>query len=216
MSHTQNWTNCTQLLLRGFLYKENSTILLAVGCCYPLRKPQAAWCLRIPTLWENFSLPYIQSVPRGKVNILGGHSMCHSKQKLYMYMCPILNGFRYRASSLYSSKIVDKKKRYYVLFVIPVFIVQVTTLVQCNYYNTFSKIAPSTSVHFASHVRTWLVARLYSEIALSQKPFMIGHTYIYTFILLRITNTMTSQSIDLSSWDTGIIQFSIIICKLTI
>jgi hypothetical protein len=42
---------------------------------------------------------------------------------------------------------------------------------------------------------------MYSEIAVSQKPFRIGHMYIYTF-LLRITNTMTSQNIDLSSWDT--------------
>jgi hypothetical protein len=38
---------------------------------------------------------------------------------------------------------------------------------------------------------------LYSEIALSRKPFGIGHMYIYTFLL-----TMTSQNIDLSSWDT--------------
>jgi hypothetical protein len=31
-------------------------------------------------------------------------------KKLYMYMCPISNGFRDRAISLYSSKIVDKKE----------------------------------------------------------------------------------------------------------
>jgi len=42
---------------------------------------------------------------------------------------------------------------------------------------------------------------LFSEIALSQKPFGIGHMYIYTF-LLRMTDTMTSQNIDISSWDT--------------
>jgi hypothetical protein len=28
------------------------------------------------------------------VYILGGHSIGHSKQKLYMYMCPISNGFQ--------------------------------------------------------------------------------------------------------------------------
>jgi hypothetical protein len=45
---------------------------------------------------------YIQSVPRGKVSILGGHSIGHSKRKkVYMYMCPIANGFR--AISLYST-----------------------------------------------------------------------------------------------------------------
>jgi hypothetical protein len=31
-------------------------------------------------------------------------------KKLYMYMCPIPNGFRDTAISLYSSKIVDKKE----------------------------------------------------------------------------------------------------------
>jgi hypothetical protein len=44
------------------------------------------------------------------VNILGGHCISHSKQKVYMYMCPIPNGFRYRAISLYSSKTVDNKE----------------------------------------------------------------------------------------------------------
>jgi hypothetical protein len=42
-------------------------------------------------------------------------------------------------------------------------------------------------MHFSTRVRTWRVARLYSElyseIALSRKPFGIGHTYIYTFCL---------------------------------
>jgi hypothetical protein len=41
---------------------------------------------------------------------------------------------------------------------------------------------------------------LYSEIALSRKLFGIGHMYMYTF-LLRMTDTMTSQNIDLSLWD---------------
>jgi hypothetical protein len=52
----------------------------------------------------------IQGVPGRKVNIVGGHSIGHSQQNLYMYMCPISNGFRDRAISLYSSKIVDKKE----------------------------------------------------------------------------------------------------------
>jgi hypothetical protein len=53
-------------------------------------------------------------------------------------------------------------------------------------------------MHFATRVRTWRVARLYSEITQSRKPFGIGHMYIYTF-LLRMTDTMTSHNIDLSS-----------------
>jgi hypothetical protein len=41
---------------------------------------------------------------------------------------------------------------------------------------------------------------LYSEIALSLKPFGIGHKYTYKF-LLRMAHTMTSKNIDLPSWD---------------
>jgi hypothetical protein len=33
------------------------------------------------------------------------------------------------------------------------------------------------------------------------KPFGMGHLYIYHF-LLRMTDAMTSQNIDLRSWDT--------------
>jgi hypothetical protein len=49
-------------------------------------------------------------VSGAKFNILGGHDIGHSKQKVYMYMCPIPNGFRDRAISLYTSKIVYKKE----------------------------------------------------------------------------------------------------------
>jgi hypothetical protein len=39
----------------------------------------------------------------GNVNILGGHSIGHSKQTMHMCMCPIPNGFRDRTASLYNS-----------------------------------------------------------------------------------------------------------------
>jgi hypothetical protein len=39
----------------------------------------------------------IQNVKGGKVNILGGRSIGHSKQKVYMYMSPIPKSFRDRA-----------------------------------------------------------------------------------------------------------------------
>jgi hypothetical protein len=38
----------------------------------------------------------IQSVPVEKMNIVG-HSIGHSKQKIYMYICLIQNGFQDRA-----------------------------------------------------------------------------------------------------------------------
>ena len=52
------------------------------------------------------------------------------------------------------------RKRYYVyiLFLILVFIVQVTELV--HGYNKCLKFPPSTSMHFTTHVKTWRVVRL--------------------------------------------------------
>jgi hypothetical protein len=47
-------------------------------------------------------------------------------KKLYMYMCPIPNGFRDRAFHFKVPKLLIK--RHYILFLIPVFIVQVTKL----------------------------------------------------------------------------------------
>jgi hypothetical protein len=40
----------------------------------------------------------------------------------------------------------------------------------------------------------------YGEIALSRKPFGIGHVYVSSF-LIKMTDTMTSQNIDPTSWD---------------
>jgi hypothetical protein len=49
----------------------------------------------------------------------------------------------------------------------------------------------------------FLCSVLYSEIVLSRKVFGIGHMYIYNF-LLGMTDNMTSQNNDFSSWDTCI------------
>ena len=42
---------------------------------------------------------------------------------------------------------------------------------------------------------------LHIQMSLSRKPFGIGHVFIQS-LLLRMTDTMTSQNIDLSSWNT--------------
>jgi hypothetical protein len=55
-------------------------------------------------------------------------------------------------------------------------------------------------MHFATCVRTWRVARLYSEIAVSRKPFGIGHMYMYSF-LFRMADSNASQNVDISFWD---------------
>jgi hypothetical protein len=67
-------------------------------------------------------------------------------------------------------------KRYYILFLIPIFIVQVIKLVQFTYYNTFSKVPPLTSMHFATRVRTWRVARLYSVQCTAHRSSSISET----------------------------------------
>jgi hypothetical protein len=68
----------------------------------------------------------------------------------------------------------------------------------CRKANVASSVCGT--LHYAGRVRTWRLACLYSEIALFRKPFGIEHRYIYIF-LLRMTGTMTSHNIDLSSWD---------------
>jgi hypothetical protein len=80
---------------------------------------------------------------------------------------------------------------YYVLFLIPVSIVQETTLVQFAQYNTFSKIPPSTSMHFASRVRTWRVDRLYWVLCTlqwnsSSSETVRNRTHLHIQFLLRI------------------------------
>jgi hypothetical protein len=49
----------------------------------------------ISTLKIYNTIEYETEGPGGKVNILGDHSIGHSKQKLYMYMCPIPKGFSF-------------------------------------------------------------------------------------------------------------------------
>ena len=80
-------------------------------------------------------------------------------KNVYMNMCPIPDGFRDRDFECATAKLSIRKRYYvYVLFLIPVFIVQVTEFVQG--YNKCSKIPPSTSMHFATRVKTWRVVRL--------------------------------------------------------
>jgi hypothetical protein len=58
------------------------------------------------------------------------------------------------------------------------FIAKVTELVQFTECNTFLKIPPTTSMHFARIMKTWRVAHLYNDIAI-RKPFGTGHMYVY-------------------------------------
>ena len=76
-------------------------------------------------------------------------------KNVYMKMCPIPNGFQ----GMCNRKIVDKKE-----------VLRIRTVsntgIYCSsdrvgtVYNKCSKIPPSTSVHFATRVKTWCVVRL--------------------------------------------------------
>jgi hypothetical protein len=65
------------------------------------------------------------------VSILGPQVSAILSRKVCICMCPIPNGFRDRVMSLYTFKIVDKKEILRTV-VMPIFIVQVTKLVQYN------------------------------------------------------------------------------------
>ena len=71
---------------------------------------------------------YIQAVPGGNVNILGGHTIGHSKQtsvyvRVIFQMVSEKELFHCTVAKLLI-------KRYYILFLMLVYIVQVTKLVQ--------------------------------------------------------------------------------------
>ena len=80
-------------------------------------------------------------------------------KNVYMNMCPIPNGFRDRAIWMYNRKIVDRKDILHVRTVSK-------TGIYCSsdrvgtVYDKCSKIPPSTSMPFATRVKTLCVVRL--------------------------------------------------------
>jgi hypothetical protein len=64
---------------------------------------------KINSSTTTINVRYIQGVPGGNVNILGGHNVGLSKQKIVYLHVPLLNGFRDRAILLYSCKIINKE-----------------------------------------------------------------------------------------------------------
>jgi hypothetical protein len=89
---------------------ENKIIRASFKCylnIYPQKLPQLTYYNRT---CHELNCEFIQGVPGGRVSILECHIIGHYKKKVYVYMCPIANGFRDTAISLCSSKIVDKKE----------------------------------------------------------------------------------------------------------
>jgi hypothetical protein len=130
---------------------------------------------------------------------MGGHSIGHSKQK-----CNVSYSKRFPRLFHCTVPKLLIRKRYYMLFLIPVFIVQVIKLVHFRKYHhqRHCTLQPVRKRHVVHMTASWRTSKLlYSETALSRKLFGIGYKYTHAF-LLRMTATMSSQNIDLSSWDT--------------
>jgi hypothetical protein len=121
-------------------------------------------------------------------------------------MCPIPNGFRDRAIWMQTTKLLIRKRYLeYVLFLIPVFIVQVTELVQF--------IINVRKFHIFTCFRQWRsmaggkdnTERSSQTTILSNGSIsetVRNRTHVHIKFLFRMTDIMTSQNIDLSSWDT--------------
>jgi hypothetical protein len=79
-------------------------------------------------------------------------------KKVYIYMCPIPNGFRDRVTriSLSVPKLLIRK-RYYVLFLVPVFIVQVTKFVQFTLYSTDTCRMVLVTIMTGSSLDHWIL-----------------------------------------------------------
>ena len=91
--------------------------------------------------------------------MLGCHGVGHSKQKCLYEHVSYFERFPSYSYWMYNRKIVDKKDTLRVRTVS-------NTGIYCSsdrvgtLYNKCSKIPPSTSMHFATHVKTWRVVRL--------------------------------------------------------
>jgi hypothetical protein len=123
-------------------------------------------------------------------------------KKVYIYTFPILNGFRNRGISLYSSKIVDKKE---ILRTVS------NTSVYCS-SDKVGTVLPSV-IHFRKSHRqhqctlqhVWghgvlLVCTVYVQWISSISETVRNRTHVHIH-LLTMTDTMTFQNIDIFSWD---------------
>ena len=68
-------------------------------------------------------------------------------------------------------------------------------------WTNFVDFKINTDIKNNTNISLSTILQLYSEIAVSLKPFAIGNMYMYT-VLLRMADIVTSQNIDISSWNT--------------
>ena len=111
-------------------------------------------------------------------------------KNVYMNMFPIQNSFQDRAIWMYNHKIVDKKE-----------ILCVHTVSNTGFYcssdrvgtvyNKCSKIPPSTSMHFATRVKTWHVVHLsaswhsFMQAITSSNSSRVSTFFLYTSFFIK-------------------------------
>jgi hypothetical protein len=124
----------------------------------PLRNELHLYFLFRKKLVFTISLVLIENVPEGKsvfwevmVSVNLGKKKCSCT-----HICTCVLFRTVSEIELFHCTVIKLliRKRHYILFLIPVFIVQVVKLVQFTQCSTFFKIPPSASMH------TWCVARL--------------------------------------------------------
>jgi hypothetical protein len=140
-----------------------------------------------------------------------GHGVGHSKQKtLYEHVSYSKQFLRYSHLNV-NRKIVDKKQilRVHIVSNIGIYCsrdrvgTSPSTITTANWRFTQIHMLQTVAQQGKREGQYWAPKsyNLYSQTALTRKPFGIGHMFIQTF-LLRMTDTVTFQNIDLSSWDT--------------
>jgi hypothetical protein len=134
---------------------------------------------------------HIQSVPGGKDNILGGHSIGNSKQKLYMNMCPIPNGFRDRAILVvwigrrelsFPPALLWEGRSIFWEVIVSV-ILRKNFIRMCVLFRTVSEIEPFDSIEVwlgvpVLSIPPALLCYVSTHRAQTRKPFVIVHIFV--------------------------------------
>jgi hypothetical protein len=121
---------------------------------------------------------------------------------VYMYMCPIPNGFRDRpihCTVLYTVRCTDEQHAMSSHELQSALMLTVEFSKMCATRKTVPTLSLEQQIPVLETVRNISFLSTILELY-SGKPFQIRHMYIHNF-LPRTTDTMTPQNTDLSSWD---------------
>jgi hypothetical protein len=129
---------------------------------------------------------------------MGGHSTGHFKQKS-VYVRVLFQTVSEIELFHCTVPKLSIRKRYYVPFLIPMFIVQVTKLVQFTYIFENFTVTISVLCNSCEDMACCSSVQYTVQWNSSVLEIIQNRTCAYTF-LLRMANTMTSQNIDISSW----------------